>query len=163
MKLKELLKTIPDDDWLYIGAASGFVFIGQKHEAKKKLREAEKYYFNAYTKYKQDADARIKNHPQIMEKKQALLAAAKENGDAKEIAKCEHGISNVNTKPPLNHRQNSERSWKITRNLPIEKFWIHTNERSLNRWERLWLSRVQKSDSIGCIVRWRNETDDLPF
>lgn len=80
MKLKELLKTIPDDDWLYIGAASGFVFIGQKHEAKKKLREAEKYYFNAYTGYKQDADVRIKNHPQIMEKKQALLAAAKENG-----------------------------------------------------------------------------------
>lgn len=98
MKLKELLKTIPDDDWLYIGAASGFVFIGQKHEAKKKLREAEKYYFNAYTGYKHDADARIKNHPQIMEKKQALLAAAKENGDAKEIAKCEHGISNAECK-----------------------------------------------------------------
>ena len=98
MKLKELLKTIPDDDWLYIGAASGFVFIGQKHEAKKKLREAEKYYFNAYTGYKHDADARIKNHPQIMEKKQALLAAAKENGDAKEIAKCEHGVSNAEHK-----------------------------------------------------------------
>lgn len=38
------------------------------------------------------------NHPQIMEKKQALLAAAKENGDAKEIAKCEHGISNAECK-----------------------------------------------------------------
>lgn len=93
MKLKELLKTIPDDDWLYIGAASSFVFIGQKHEAKKKLREAEKYYFNAYTKYKQDADTRIKNYPQIMEKKQAQLAAAKKNGDAKEIGKCEYEIS----------------------------------------------------------------------
>ena len=89
MKLKELLKTIPDDDWLYIGAASGFVFIGQKHEAKKKLREAEKYYFNAYTKYKQDADARIKNHPQIMEKKQALLAAAIQGTAVMQIRRLE--------------------------------------------------------------------------
>lgn len=70
MKLKELLKTIPDDGWLYVGAASSFVFIWQKSEAKKKLKEAESYYFNAYTKYKCDADTRIKNHSQIMKKKQ---------------------------------------------------------------------------------------------
>lgn len=80
MKLKELLRSIPDDEYVYIGSQSGFVCICRCSEAKKELKEKSKYYLDMYSEQKRIAEVRIENHPRIMKRyRDSLQEACKEN------------------------------------------------------------------------------------
>ena len=74
MKLKEFLRNVAEDEWLYIGAASAFVCICQKKDVEKQLEEKSEYYFNFYQEKKRLTEIRIKNHPKIMKKYRDALA-----------------------------------------------------------------------------------------
>lgn len=87
MKLKELLRTIPDDEYVYIGSKSGFVCICKCSEAEKELRKKSKYYFDTYSEQKRTAEVRIESHPKIMKRYRDALNEALEKNDSANIRK----------------------------------------------------------------------------
>lgn len=92
MKLKELLRSIPDDEYVYIGSQSGFVCICKCSEAKKQLKEKSKYYFEIYSEQKRMAEVRIENHPKIMKRYRDALNEALEKNDISYIRKMKAAL-----------------------------------------------------------------------
>lgn len=92
MKLKELLRDIPDDEWIYIGSQSGFVCICRCSEAKKELKEKSKYYFDMYSEQKRMAEVRIENHPKIMKKYRDILEEACKENNVSDIRKMKAAL-----------------------------------------------------------------------
>lgn len=98
MKLKEFLRNVAEDEWLYIGAASAFVCICQKKDVEKQLEEKGEYYFDFYREKKRLTEVRIENHPKIMKKYRDMLADAEKKGRKKEIKKAEAAIIKAENK-----------------------------------------------------------------
>lgn len=112
MKLKELLRTIPDDEYVYIGSQSGFVCICKCSEAKKELRKKSKYYFDTYSEQKRIAEVRIENHTKIMKRYRDALNEALEKNDSANIKKMKSALLKADAEYKYQMR-NLERLKKI--------------------------------------------------
>lgn len=104
MKLKELLCTIPDDEYVYIGSQSGFSCICRCSEAKKQLKEKSKYYLDMYSEQKRMAEVRIENHPKIMKRYRYMLSGAEKKNDISQIKKIEAQMLRAETEYKNNLR-----------------------------------------------------------